>query len=86
MSNDAFQAAADRVKTLKSSPSNAELLKLYALFKQGSQGDVSGSRPGAFKLRDRAKYDAWAEVKGTPQDDAKAQYVALVDALVARLG
>lgn len=86
MSNDAFQAAADRVKTLKTSPSNAELLKLYALFKQGSQGDVTGKRPGAFKLRDRAKYDAWAEVKGTSQDDAQSQYVALVDSLVARLG
>ncbi|MCA9567762.1 MAG: acyl-CoA-binding protein [Myxococcales bacterium] len=86
MSEDAFQAAADRVKSLKSSPSNAELLKLYALFKQGSVGDVQGSRPGAFKLRDRAKYDAWAEVKGTSTTDAKSQYIALVDDLVKRLG
>lgn len=86
MSEEAFQAAAVRVKSLKSSPSNAELLKLYALYKQGSAGDVSGKRPGAFKLRDRAKYDAWAEVKGTSQDDAKAQYIALVDDLAGRLG
>jgi acyl-CoA-binding protein len=84
--SDAFQAAADRVKTLKSSPSNAELLKLYALYKQGSSGDVSGKRPGAFKLKDRAKYDAWAEVKGTSQEDAQKQYVALVDDLHKRLG
>ena len=86
MSDDAFKAAADRVKTLKKAPSNQELLQLYALFKQGSVGDVQGSRPGAFKLKDRAKYDAWASVKGIGQDDAKAKYIALVDDLVGRLG
>lgn len=84
--SDGFQAAADRVKALTSSPSNAELLKLYALYKQGSAGDVTGKRPGAFKLRDRAKYDAWAGVKGTSQDDAQAQYIAMVDDLTKRLG
>ena len=86
MSEEEFQAAAARVKTLKKAPSNQELLQLYALFKQGSQGDVTGSRPGAFKLKDRAKYDAWASIKGLPQADAKQKYVALVDDLMGRLG
>lgn len=86
MSEEAFQAAAAKVKTLKKAPSNQELLQLYALFKQGSAGDVTGARPGAFKLKDRAKFDAWAAVKGLSNDDAKAKYVALVDDLVARLG
>lgn len=86
MSDDAFQAAAAKVKTLKKAPSNQELLQLYALYKQGSTGDVSGKRPGAFKLKDRAKFDAWAAVKGTSTDDAKAKYIALVEDLVGRLG
>ena len=86
MSEEAFQAAAAKVKTLKKAPSNQELLQLYALFKQGSVGDVTGARPGAFKLTDRAKFDAWASVKGLSSVDAKAKYVALVDDLVRRLG
>ena len=86
MSDDAFQAAAARVKTLTKAPSNQELLKLYALYKQGSTGDATGKRPGAFKLKDRAKFDAWAALKGTSSDDAKGQYAKLVDDLVARLG
>ena len=86
MSDDAFAAAAARVKNLKKSPSTDELLQLYALYKQGSSGDVSGSRPGAFKMKDRAKYDAWAKVKGLSQPDAQAKYIALVDSLVSKLG
>ena len=85
MSEEAFQAAAVKVKTLKKAPSNMELLQLYALFKQGSVGDVTGSRPSAFKLKNRAKYDAWSGVKGTSKEDAQAKYVALVEDLVARL-
>lgn len=84
--SDAFEAAAARVKTLKKSPGNTELLQLYALYKQGSQGDVTGARPGAFSIKERAKYDAWAAVKGTSKDDAQAKYVALVDDLAKRLG
>lgn len=76
-----FQAAAERVKTLPSKPSNETLLKLYALYKQASSGDVTGKRPGAFSLKERAKYDAWAGLKGRSQDQARADYVALVDDL-----
>lgn len=76
-----FQNAAARVQSLTSRPSNDDLLSLYALFKQGSVGDVTGSRPSAFKLKDRAKYDAWAKQKGKSKDDARAAYVALVNRL-----
>lgn len=86
MSEDAFQAAAAKVKTLKKAPSNQELLQLYALYKQGSTGDCSGKRPGAFKLKERAKFDAWAAIKGLSKDDAQAKYIALVDDLMGRLG
>lgn len=77
------QAQAD-VKTLSEQPSNDTLLELYSLFKQGSQGDVTGSRPGFLDMVGRAKYDAWAKRKGMSKDDAKSAYVALVARLLKR--
>ena len=76
-----FEKAADDVKGLDERPDSNTLLKLYALYKQGSAGDVTGTRPGFTDFTGRAKYDAWAQVKGTSQDDAKQQYVELVDDL-----
>jgi len=83
---DAFAEAQERVKKLTKRPSNAELLDLYALFKQGTEGDVKGSRPGMLDVTGRAKFDAWASRKGTAPADAKARYVALVGVLVKKLG
>jgi acyl-CoA-binding protein len=80
--SDRFQDAQKRVKTLSQRPSNETLLELYALFKQGSIGDVEGKRPGMLDVKGRAKYDAWAKLRGMPQDDAQEKYVALVDRLV----
>jgi len=79
-----FSDAQTRVKTLSARPDNNTMLKLYALFKQGSVGDVQGDRPGLMDFVNRAKYDAWAEQKGTTQDEAKQQYIALVDDLKAK--
>lgn len=80
---DDFQAAQERVKTLSSRPSNDTLLELYSLFKQGTEGDVQGKRPGMLDLKGRAKYDAWASRKGLSRDAAMQQYVALVNRLLA---
>lgn len=74
------QAIADS-KNLPDRPDNATLLKLYALFKQGSTGDVDGKRPGFTDMVGRAKWDAWNECKGTSQDEAKKQYIALIEEL-----
>lgn len=79
---DDFLSAQTRVKTLKRPPSNERLLELYSLFKQATQGDVSGSRPGALNFKARAKYDAWAERKGLPSEQAKRAYVDLVEQLL----
>jgi len=76
-----FDAAQARVKGLSATPSNDDLLQLYALFKQATQGDVSGKRPGMLDIKGRAKFDAWSSVKGTPKDDAKTRYVELVSRL-----
>lgn len=66
-----FEAAQARVTTLKPTPSPEELLELYALFKQGTQGDVTGSRPGLLDFKARAKFDAWEKRKGLARDAAE---------------
>jgi len=77
-----FEQAQADVKTLTKRPGNEDMLALYALFKQGSQGDVSGSRPGMLDMVGRAKYDAWAKFKGTAKDAALKQYIDKVAALL----
>jgi acyl-CoA-binding protein len=76
-----FQDAAARVQKLSARPSNDVLLDLYALYKQGSVGDVEGKRPGMLDVKGRAKFDAWAKRKGMAREAAKTEYVALVDRL-----
>ena len=78
-----FQSAQQRVKTLSQRPSNDTLLELYSLFKQATEGDVQGKRPGLLDLKGRAKYDAWTSRKGLTREAAMQQYVALVDRLLA---
>ncbi|MBS1224858.1 MAG: acyl-CoA-binding protein [Proteobacteria bacterium] len=76
-----FQTAAEDSKKLSKRPDNDTMLKLYACFKQGSAGDVEGKRPGFADLVGRAKYDAWAKLKGTAKEDAMQQYIDLVESL-----
>jgi acyl-CoA-binding protein len=76
-----FEQAVAESKTLPERPDNMTLLKLYALYKQASAGDVEGKRPGFTDMVGRAKWDAWNELKGTGRDDAMQQYIALVEDL-----
>jgi diazepam-binding inhibitor (GABA receptor modulating acyl-CoA-binding protein) len=76
-----FEAAAADSKKLSERPNNDVLLQLYALYKQGSEGDVEGKRPGFTDMVGRAKYDAWAAIKGTDSEDAMQQYIDLVKSL-----
>ncbi len=76
-----FEAAQTRVKGLAKAPSTDQLLDLYALYKQATAGDVSGSRPGMMDFKGRAKFDAWASRKGTTPDAAMVGYIALVGRL-----
>ncbi|MEW6367956.1 MAG: acyl-CoA-binding protein [Acidobacteriota bacterium] len=76
-----FEKAAKDVKALPKRPDNETLLRLYALYKQSTVGDASGSRPGMFDLEGRAKYDAWIKLKGTGKEDAMKAYVDLVEKL-----
>ena len=78
----AFEQAQKDVKTLSKRPSNDDFLFLYAHFKQANEGDVSGSRPGMMDMVGRAKYDAWAKLKGASKDDAMKKYADKVAALL----
>jgi len=79
----AFQEASAAVKTLSERPSNMVLLQLYALYKQGGEGDARGDRPGMTDFVARAKFDAWTALAGTDPATAQRQYISLVDALRA---
>lgn len=76
-----FEQAQIDSKNLSERPDNMTLLKIYALFKQGSSGDVTGERPGMTDFVARAKYDAWAGLKGTSPEDAQQQYIDLIEEL-----
>lgn len=77
-----FDKAAADVKGLSEKPDNDTLLRLYALYKQGSEGDVSGAKPGFFDFVGAAKYEAWEKMQGTSQEQAMKKYVELVKKLV----
>lgn len=76
-----FESAVARSKTLTRRPGNDELLQLYALYKQATEGDVTGERPGGFDFKAIAKFDAWAELKGKKQEEATKEYIGLVEKL-----
>jgi acyl-CoA-binding protein len=77
----AFEAAVAGSTKLSERPDNATLLKIYALYKQATQGDNSEKKPGFSDLVGRAKWDAWEKVKGTSTDDAMQQYIDLIQSL-----
>jgi len=79
--NALFAQAQQDVKQLPERPGNLTLLRLYALFKQATDGDVHGDKPGFTDIVGKYKYDAWTALKGTAQDAAKRQYVELVESL-----
>ena len=74
------QAVADS-KKLDERPDNMTLLKIYALYKQATEGDVDGKRPGFTDMVGRAKWDAWNELKGQSSDEAKQAYIDLIEDL-----
>ncbi|MET0334764.1 MAG: acyl-CoA-binding protein [Rhizobacter sp.] len=76
-----FDKARDESKNLPERPDNMTLLQLYALYKQGSVGDVEGKRPGFTDMVERAKYDAWATQKGKSKEESMQAYIDLIESL-----
>jgi diazepam-binding inhibitor (GABA receptor modulating acyl-CoA-binding protein) len=77
----AFEQAVADSKQLPEKPDNMTLLKIYALYKQASAGDVEGKRPGFTDMVGRAKWDAWNEVKGKDAESAMQEYIDLIESL-----
>lgn len=76
-----FKDAVNRSKELTQRPTNEQLLDLYALYKQATEGDVTGERPGGFDFKAIAKYDAWSRYKGKEKSEARKEYIVLMDRL-----
>ncbi|RPI15611.1 MAG: acyl-CoA-binding protein [Lysobacterales bacterium] len=81
-----FEAAAADVQKLTKRPDSEDMLRLYAQYKQATVGDVQGERPGALDFAGRAKYDAWAKLKGTGSTEAMESYVKLVERMKKTYG
>jgi diazepam-binding inhibitor (GABA receptor modulating acyl-CoA-binding protein) len=81
--DEEFHAAAEAVQALPNDPGNDTKLRLYALYKQATEGDATGKRPGFTNPVGRAKHDAWATQQGTSREAARDEYVALVRSLGA---
>lgn len=76
-----FEAAAVAAKQTRKKPDNTTLLRLYSYYKQATEGDVKGERPGGFDFVGAAKYDAWSKLKGSSKDEAMQNYVKQVEKL-----
>ncbi len=79
--NAAFEAAVKNSTSISERPDNATLLKLYALYKQATEGDNEAKKPSFTDMVGRAKWDAWEKLKDTSTDDAKQQYIDLIESL-----
>ncbi len=77
-----FDQALLDVKTLTEKPNDDTLLDLYSFYKQATDGDVTGERPGFFDFAGGAKFDAREALKGMNQDDAMQKYIDTVKGLM----
>ena len=78
-----FEQAAVDVKGLSQRPSDNDMLTLYALYKQATEGDVTGEKPGFFDFVGRAKFEAWEALRGVSEEDAMKRYIDKVKSLGA---
>ena len=76
-----FEASVANSKNLTEKPSNDILLKIYSLFKQATEGDITGDRPGGFDFKGAAKFDAWKKLEGKDQNECMQEYIDLIDSL-----
>lgn len=83
-----FDEAVNYVQTAEGDfqPSNDLKLQFYGLYKQATEGDVKGKKPGMLDQVGRAKYSAWEKLKGTGSEDAMQQYMDLLESLKQKHG
>ncbi|XP_075777426.1 enoyl-CoA delta isomerase 2 isoform X2 [Pelodiscus sinensis] len=83
VSQEEFEKAKDQLKLLKVDPGNEVKLKLYALFKQATEGPCSSPKPSMLDFVKKAKWDAWNSLGSLSKDNARQKYVDLVLSLVS---
>jgi len=76
-----FEIAIQSINNLSTNPSNDNILKIYAFFKQAREGNVSFARPSILNQKGRAKWDAWKKLENMDKQDAMANYIALAYSL-----
>jgi len=76
-----FEAAVANSKKLTERPANDVLLKIYSLYKQATEGDITGEKPGGFDFKAIAKYRAWEKLKGKSADECMEEYISLIESL-----
>ena len=81
MEEEGFADARKKVEELYTRMDNKTIRKVYAYYKQATEGDISGKRPSALRFRDRVKFDAWSSISGMSREDAKSAYIDLVNNL-----
>jgi len=79
-----FLSTANQIKNLSQTPSNDELLKLYALYKQSTVGNNNTPQPGLLDLKGKAKWSHWNSLKGTSQQNAQSQYITFANQLIQK--
>ena len=79
--HEQFEQAVTESKLLPEKPSNDILLKIYSLYKQATQGDISGEKPNGFDFVNLAKYNAWESLKGKNSEEAMQEYIDLINSL-----
>ena len=83
-----FDAAVQQVNNLPDATAAQHMTELYGLYKQATEGDINmqgdqvdadaatkASGPAGLS---QAQWESWDKYKGTPEEDAKRQYVAKV--------
>ncbi|BBB31713.1 conserved hypothetical protein [Thermotomaculum hydrothermale] len=81
-----FEEAKKKVFNLKQKPDNDTLLKLYALYKQATEGDISGEKPSIWAMKEYAKFEAWEKLKGISKKEAMQKYISLVEETIKKFG
>ena len=81
MDEEGFADARKKVEELYTRMDNKTIRKVYAYYKQATEGDISGKRPSALRFRDRVKFDAWSSISGMSREDARSAYIDLVNNL-----
>lgn len=77
--NDRFKKAVEIANKMQSLPQD-EMLVFYAYYKQATKGDnFSFNAAISLDVRNAFKFNAWQQLKGISPDEAKEEYIKMVE-------